>query len=653
MMIEEMADFRGDFIPSTGAHSQPHTSMETHTAAMDAVLYNHYEEKVRPCIDLIDSLRALGVDQDLSLPAIAVIGDQSSGKSSVLEALSGVALPRGSGIVTRCPLELKLKKTKTARKWKGRISYKNYLKELSDPSEVEKEIVKAQNTMAGKDLGISSELISLEVESAISPDLTLIDLPGIARVAVGNQPQDIGEQIKELISSYIREDKTINLVVIPCNVDIATTEALKMAQEADPSGGRTLGILTKPDLVDKGTEESILKIIRNEVVALNKGYMVVKCRGQQDINEQLTLAEALQREKAFFKQNEFFRTLLEEKVATVQCVAARLTTELVNQIRRTLPTIEKEVRCKIAETSKELEMLGSGVPEDDDDRIPFLIDKIRAYTDDIFSLTIGEYSRDYEDEMKLYTVVRKNFGKWHDLLDADQTEFKDIMSDKVSEYTEKSRGRELPGFTNYRIFESLAKNQIMKLETPSLCMLKVVADQVQAVFNGLALQHFAGLPNLMKSIKSKIDEIRQKQEMEAEQMLKTVFQMEKMVYSQDIIYCNKLNQIQVEYEVPEEQQRQSQQLISMDTDITAMSIHLETYYMIASNRLADLVPMVLRFYLLQEYASKLERNMLQLLQGKEQTDELLVEEEDVFEKRKFLNCRLKRLRKARQILTMC
>ncbi|XP_078089128.1 interferon-induced GTP-binding protein Mx3-like [Mustelus asterias] len=651
MMFEEMADFRGDFIASTGEHSQSHTNMETHTAVMDAVLYNHYEEKVRPCIDLIDSLRALGVDQDLSLPAIAVIGDQSSGKSSVLEALSGVALPRGSGIVTRCPLELKLKKTKTAAKWKGRISYKNYLKELSDPSEVEKEVVKAQNTMAGKDLGISSELISLEVESDISPDLTLIDLPGIARVAVGNQPQDIGEQIKELISSYIREDKTINLVVIPCNVDIATTEALKMAREADPSGGRTLGILTKPDLVDKGTEESILKIIRNEVVALNKGYMVVKCRGQQDINEQLTLAEALQREKAFFKQNEFFRTLLEEKVATVQCVAARLTTELVSQIRRTLPTIEKEVRCKIAETSKELEMLGSGVPEDGDDRIPFLIDKIRAYTDDTFSLTIGEYSRDYEDEMKLYTVVRKNFGKWHDLLDADQTDFKDIMSDKVSEYTEKSRGRELPGFTNYRIFESLAKNQIVKLEAPSLCMLKVIADQVQAVFNGLALQHFAGLPNLMKSIKSKIDDIRQKQEAEAEQMLKTLFQMEKMVYSQDIIYCNKLNQIQGEYEVPEGQQ--SQQLISMDTDITAMSIHLETYYMIASNRLADLVPMVLRFYLLQEYASKLERNMLQLLQGKEQTDELLVEEEDVFEKRKFLNCRLKRLRKARQILTMC
>ncbi|XP_041067819.1 interferon-induced GTP-binding protein Mx3-like isoform X2 [Carcharodon carcharias] len=650
MMHEDEDNYQEGFILSERAKSQPKSNTDTHNSAMDAVLYNHYEEKVRPCIDLIDSLRALGVDQDLSLPAIAVIGDQSSGKSSVLEALSGVALPRGSGIVTRCPLELKLRKAKGVKIWKGRISYKNYLKELSDPSEVDKEIVKAQNTMAGKDLGISPELISLEVESSNAPDLTLIDLPGIARVAVGNQPQDIGEQIKQLISSYINEDKTLNLVVIPCNVDIATTEALKMAQEADPSGGRTLGILTKPDLVDKGTEESILKVMRNEVVALNKGYMVVRCRGQQDINEQLTLAEALQREKAFFRQNEYFRTLLEEKVATVQCVAARLTTELVNQIRKTLPTIEKEVRCKIAEASRDLEMLGSGVPEADEDKIPFLIDKIRDYTEDLFSLTNGEYSRDYEDHMKLYTLVRRNFGKWHSLLDDDQVEFKEIMSDKVSAYTEKSRGRELPGFTNYRIFESLAKNQIMKLESPSLSMLKEIADLVQSVFNDLSLQHFTGLPNLMKSIKSQIDEIRQTQETEAEEMLKTLFQMEKMVYSQDIIYCNKLNEVQIEYEQPEEQ---SKQLISINTDITAMSVHLETYYLIASNRLADLVPMVLRFYLLQEYASKLQRKMLQLLQGKERTAELLVEDEDVFEKRRFLNCRLKRLRKARHILTMC
>uniref|UniRef100_A0A8C0W9M7 Interferon-induced GTP-binding protein Mx2 n=1 Tax=Castor canadensis TaxID=51338 RepID=A0A8C0W9M7_CASCN len=206
-------------------------------------LCRQYEEKVRPCIDLIDSLRALGVEKDLALPAIAVIGDQSSGKSSVLEALSGVALPRGSGIVTRCPLVLKLKKLRQEEEWTGKVIYRDIEEELSDPSQVEREVNKAQNVIAGEGLGISEELISLEISSPHVPDLTLIDLPGITRVAVGNQPADIGRQIKRLIRTYIQKQETINLVVVPSNVDIATTEALSMAQEVDPEGDRTIDMV--------------------------------------------------------------------------------------------------------------------------------------------------------------------------------------------------------------------------------------------------------------------------------------------------------------------------------------------------------------------------------------------------------------------------
>ncbi|CAJ0929429.1 unnamed protein product, partial [Ranitomeya imitator] len=273
---------------------------------MSNYLYDNYEEKIRPCIDLIDSLRSLGVEKDLALPAIAVIGDQSSGKSSVLEALSGITLPRGSGIVTRCPLELKLIKGKKDSKWKGRISYRKINKALNNPSKVESEIMEAQDVMAGSDYGISSELISLKVVSPEVPDLTLIDLPGIARVAVGDQPKDIGKKIKDLIKKYIERQETICLVVVPCNVDIATTEALEMAREVDPSGERTLGILTKPDLIDKGTEENVINVINNEVIYLKKGYMIVKCRGQQEIQDKLSLKDAIEKEINFFKDHKIF-----------------------------------------------------------------------------------------------------------------------------------------------------------------------------------------------------------------------------------------------------------------------------------------------------------------------------------------------------------
>ncbi|KAF4095127.1 hypothetical protein G5714_024205 [Onychostoma macrolepis] len=138
-------------------------------------------------------------------------------------------------------------------------------------------------------------------------DLTLIDLPGIARVPVNGQPQDIGSQIKRMIMKYTEKQETINMVVCPCNTDIATTEALKMAQEVDPDGKRTVAILTKPDLIDKGTEKRILRIVSNEVIPLRKGYIMVKCRGQQQIDDNISLEESADMERDFFQNHEHFR----------------------------------------------------------------------------------------------------------------------------------------------------------------------------------------------------------------------------------------------------------------------------------------------------------------------------------------------------------
>ncbi|KAF6731776.1 Interferon-induced GTP-binding protein Mx [Oryzias melastigma] len=321
-------------------------------------LNEQYEEKVRPCIDLIDSLRSLGVEKDLALPAIAVIGDQSSGKSSVLEALSGVALPRGE----RCPLELKMKRKKEGEDWYGKISYQDREEELDDPTTVEKKSEK--DDMAGVGLGISDELISLEIASPDVPDLTLIDLPGIARVAVKGQPENIGDQIKRLIQKFITKQETISLVVVPCNVDIATTEALKMAQQVDPEGERTLGILTKPDLVDKGTEENVVEIVHNEVIQLKKGYMIVKCRGQKEITEKVSLTEAIEREKAFFQDHAYFHTLYSDGHATVPKLAEKLTLELVHHIEKSLPRLEEQIEEKLKQTQTELDRYGSGPPTD-------------------------------------------------------------------------------------------------------------------------------------------------------------------------------------------------------------------------------------------------------------------------------------------------
>uniref|UniRef100_A0A4W4GWI0 Interferon-induced GTP-binding protein Mx n=1 Tax=Electrophorus electricus TaxID=8005 RepID=A0A4W4GWI0_ELEEL len=622
---------------------------------MSYTLNQQYEEKVRPCIDLIDSLRSLGVEKDLALPAIAVIGDQSSGKSSVLEALSGVALPRGSGIVTRCPLELKMKRSKEEDGWHGRLSFGDHEEDLDDPADVEKKIREAQDKIAGVGVGISDDLISLEVASANVPDLTLIDLPGIARVAVRGQPENIGDQIKRLIRKFITKQETINLVVVPCNVDIATTEALKMAQEVDLDGERTLGILTKPDLVDKGTEETVVDIIHNEVINLTKGYMIVRCRGQKEITDSISLNEAMDTEKAFFKDHSHFSALYDEGKATIPKLAEKLTLELVHHIEKSLPRLEEQIEAKLSETQAELERYGTGPPTEPGKRMYFLIDKVTAFTQDALNLTTGEELKCAPD-LNIFSALRTQFAHWKEHLEYSGLTFNKRIEMQVQEYEAKFRGRELPGFINYKTFEVMVKEQIKQLEEPAIKKLKEISEIVRKGFLQLAQSSFVAFPNLLKTAKSRIESIKQVKESEAETMLRTQFRMELIVYTQDSMYSQSLTSLRLEEDKDTGGRKfalpNPSLFFSTNNEATLQELmrHLKSYYSIASQRLADQVPLVIRYLMLQESAVQLNRDMLQLMQEKDSTEHLLKEDFDIGSKRAALQSRQKRLMQARGYL---
>ncbi|XP_067897304.1 interferon-induced GTP-binding protein Mx3-like [Heterodontus francisci] len=611
---------------------------------MACLLYTEYEEKIRPYIDLIDSLRELGLDKHIALPTIAVIGDQSSGKSSVLEMLSEVALPRGIGIVTRCPLELKLKNGEKGTPWKGQLRCRDFLVTLNSPDEVEGEVKTAQENLAGK-TGISSELISLQVESCCVPNLTLIDLPGIVRVPTGNQPQDIGAKIKNLIKSYIRKEEVIILVVISCNVDIATTEALKMAQEVDPNGERTLGVLTKPDLIDYDAEKEILKIINNQMIPLQKGYMIIKCRGQHDLNANTSLASALEKEIEFFKRNIHFRPLLEKSLASFQHLSTRLTNELILQIRKCLPGIQEKTASKINEITKQLDKIGGGFPEDTKTKVHNLTRKILVYCDELINLAMGDYKKEYSSEVKLHHFAREKFTEWYKKLAAAKIELNEEAVNLVKHHEKYSKGRELPGFTKYRVFEAIIRDQIQELLEPSLEIMNEFSANVEAVFKTLARQHFNGFPALVKEIQIKITETCQKMEKEAEHMIRTNFKMEGMVYAPDEMYGYKLLEFQ-----SLSQQKGNNFTGNSIPDVQTMVVHLQTYYQIAIDRLIQMVPMVLRYFLLQELTDQIKLELAQLFFHSQDVDALLHEDDDMAATRRALKDSLDQLTKAQTLL---
>ena len=187
-------------------------------------------------------------------------------------------LPRGSGIVTRRPLVLQLVNTSHGE-WAEFLHAKG--KRFTDFSEVRKEIEAETDRQTGSNKGISPIPINLRVFSPNVLNLTLVDLPGMTRVAVGDQPVDIEAQIRDMLLQFIARDSCLILAVSPANTDLANSDAMKMAKEVDPQGLRTIGVITKLDLMDQGTDAR--DILENKLLPLRRGYIGVVNRSQKDI----------------------------------------------------------------------------------------------------------------------------------------------------------------------------------------------------------------------------------------------------------------------------------------------------------------------------------------------------------------------------------
>uniref|UniRef100_A0A4W4E4I8 Dynamin-type G domain-containing protein n=1 Tax=Electrophorus electricus TaxID=8005 RepID=A0A4W4E4I8_ELEEL len=618
------------------------------------VFLKQWESRVRPYIEMIDYLRHIGIEKDLALPSIAVVGDQSSGKSSVLEALSGVALPRGSGIVTRCPLELKLRKLEAGTGWGAVISYRDVQETFTNPSQVESYVRKAQNMLAGDGVGICDELISLEITSPDVCNLTLIDLPGITRVPVKGQPEDIGDQIRRLILKFIEKKETINLVVVPCNVDIATTEALRMAQGVDPHGTRTLAILTKPDLVDKGAEADILQIMQGKVVPLKKGYIIVRCRGQSDINENISLAEATRLETEFFRSHNHFSYLLDEERVTTRCLANRLTKDLVEHIKASLPSLTEQIQIRLSTVRLELKNYGQGPPLEPGKKGPYLSKRLLEFSDQISDLC----RTGAKGEGNLYSLLRPVFKQWECHLRDSKTSFRDAVTELTENY-EAYRGRELITFSDYSVYELLIQTHVQALRLPAMETLKIIRGIVQNEFRTMCEFCFPNFPNLRYKILNQIDDIHSKQEAKVEKRILEYLSMEKLVYTQDPVFTQKM----VDFQFVEQQQEYESVCLDTGEDATSPKncAIFDTrkltpekfiiYFEIVYQRLADFLPMLMLLFMLKEAAVMLRAESMDLRDGADVV-KLLTEDSEAGRKRAELHQRMERLRQAQERISI-
>lgn len=219
--------------------------MSNTTVAVEGLI----EGDTRRWFDILDELRSLNIGNDFPIPQIAVIGDQSSGKSSLLEALSGIPFPRGVGLVTRCPTCISMCQ-KQGSTWSAdiSISLQNNLGRNSNgeskfrgegtvytPGDLAERINSITEILCTDGVaGFSTDVIQVRVESPTVPNLTIVDLPGIVRTTTTGQSQRVITEVNNLLNGYMSQSRTIILAVIPANQDIATIDVLERAQNVDP-----------------------------------------------------------------------------------------------------------------------------------------------------------------------------------------------------------------------------------------------------------------------------------------------------------------------------------------------------------------------------------------------------------------------------------
>ncbi|XP_027881140.1 dynamin-1a isoform X4 [Xiphophorus couchianus] len=422
-----------------------------------------------------DAFSAIGQNANLDLPQIAVVGGQSAGKSSVLENFVGRDfLPRGSGIVTRRPLVLQLMNCPT--------EHAEFLhckgKKFTDFDEVRQEIEAETDRITGANKGISPVPINLRVYSPHVLNLTLVDLPGMTKVPVGDQPADIEAQIRDMLLQFVTKENCLMLAVSPANSDLANSDALKIAKEVDPQGMRTIGVITKLDLMDEGTDAK--DILENKLLPLRRGYIGVVNRSQKDIDGKKDINAAIAAERKFFLTHPAYRHLA-ERMGTPYLQKV-LNQQLTNHIRDTLPGLRAKLQSQLLSIEKEVEEYKNFRPDDPSRKTKALLQMVQQFSVDFEKCIEG--SGDQIDTAELSGGARIN-RIFHERFPFElvKMEFDEKELRKEISYAIKNiHGIRTGLFTPDMAFETIVKRQIGKIKEPcTKCVDMVISELVNTV----------------------------------------------------------------------------------------------------------------------------------------------------------------------------
>ena len=610
-------------------------------------------KKLRKLINLIDQLRDCGVNEYIKLPRICSLGTQSSGKSSVLESIVGLDfLPRGDGVVTRRPLELRLCHINNGEPWavfeerKG-IKFKDFVK-------VRETIEALTDEVCGKDKNILDKPIVLNVYSQTCPDLTLVDLPGVTRVPIEGQPHNIEEITKNMAIRYIEDPLTIILCVIAANSDIATSDGLKLAKEIDTTGSRTLGVLTKLDIMDAGTDAK--KALMNEEIPLKLGYVGVKNRSKLDLNNKISMAETARKEKEFFKTHPVYKNLPAGHLGT-SVLINKLTKIYFKIIRENLPRIVKAINERVKTAEEELQGLGQPMPTDEAGKMSLLWNMINDFCDMFRKVLQGKVNNkrtnflEGEGGFKIKILYKKLLEEFTD----DYKATAGYRDEDINYALTIHEGDSIPGFPSVDAFIYLLRPQLEKLKDPIEECFQEVFQYIDFLSGKIMEKTFTRFPQAINDMTDLVSNYLIEERDKTKYLIDCVVDMElNYLFTNDYDYLNNFTTF-----IPKQHHSnpQNPNEFKPEPPIDAKNIfikeirnRIEAYFKLIVRNLRDSIPKIMGNFLVKEIQENMQLKLYNKLYNAREMTDLLNEPENIAERRKELNDMIKVMKNAQKII---
>ncbi|KAH7862586.1 hypothetical protein Vadar_006815 [Vaccinium darrowii] len=451
-----------------------------------------FNERIRPLLDAVDKLRHLKVAQEgIQLPTIVVVGDQSSGKSSVLESLAGISLPRGQGICTRVPLIMRLQRHQDPQpelhlEYHGKVV-------PTDDTHIAEAIVFATNEIAGNGKGISNTPLTLVVKKRGVPDLTMVDLPGITRVPVHGQPEDIYEQISEIIMEYIKPEESIILNVLSATVDFPTCESIRMSQRVDKTGERTLAVVTKADKAPEG----LLEKVTADDVNIGLGYVCVRNRIGEESYEEARVEEA-----SLFQTHPLL-SKIDKSLVGVPVLAQKLVQIQATIISKCLPDIVRKINEKLNSNISELSRMPQNLSSVTEAMTEFM--RIIGFSKESLRkiLLRGQFEElPYQDDERMHCPARlvEMLNQFADELQksAENKSTEKFLVDEMR-VLDETKGIGLPNFLPRTAFLVILQKKVKEISKTPVDFMAEVWDYIETVLITVLMNHCENYPQLQSA----------------------------------------------------------------------------------------------------------------------------------------------------------